>query len=138
MYESAGEALREWAGRSLALPGASSRSRQWFDLAVVWTVQGMPGLRVWRAALRAWIHRSPRAALPALRPRDAVLLGIRWSLQVALARVYRRGAGGSAGAVRGGRPDPLALLAPFADPIAAIALTRGTVAPVRTWRGRRM
>jgi dolichol-phosphate mannosyltransferase len=126
MYESAGEALREWAGRSLALPGASSRSRQWFDLGVVWTVQGCPALRVWRAVARAAMHRSLRAALPALRPTDIALLAIRWSLQIALRRVYRRGA----------RADLLALAAPLADPVAVVALTRGTIAPVRSWRGR--
>lgn len=138
MYASAAEALREWAGRSLALPGASPVGRQYLDLAVVWAVQGLPGLHLWRALLRLAVSRSPRHAAAALRPRDWLLLGIRLGLAGALTRVYRRGASGGTAGGRGrrGRPDPLALLAPLADPVAAAALTRGTVRPVRRWRGR--
>ncbi len=146
MYESAGEAIREWAGRSLALPGASPRSRQLLDLGVVWAVQGLPGLRLWWGLLRLSATRSPRRALATLRPLDWVALGVRLALVGALTKVYRRYAVGGdltsddavAPSVAGaaGRTDPLALLAPLADPIAAAALTRGTLRPVRTWRGR--
>ena len=147
MYESAGEALREWAGRSLALPGAASRPRQLLDLGVVWSVQGLPGLRLWRALTVLALTGSPRRAAGVLRPRDWVLLGMRFALQGALTRVYRRGRGRDRHAAadsRGAadpsldatRPDLLAALAPLADPVAAAALTRGTLAPVRRWRGR--
>ncbi len=145
MYESAGEALREWAGRSLALPGAAPRPRQLFDLGVVWTVQGLPGLRVWRGLVRGLLRGSVRDGFAVLRPYDVGMLALRWSLQLALLRVYRRsarpagpaGPAGQDGATNGGdAPDWLSLLAPFADPVAAAALTRGTFAPVRVWRGR--
>ena len=147
MYESAGEALHEWAGRSLALPGASSRARQLFDLGVIWTVQGLPGLRLWLVVARLAAGRSPRRALASLRPRDWVLLGVRAGLVGALTKVYRRGGAyggrpvpadlaGEPGGPGADRPDPLSLLAPLADPIAAAALTRGTLRPVRVWRGR--
>ncbi|MBJ7471702.1 MAG: glycosyltransferase [Solirubrobacteraceae bacterium] len=171
MYESAAEAMREWAGRSLALPGASSRPRQLLDLGVVWAVQGLPGLRLWWVLLRLLATRSPRRALASLRGLDWGLLAVRWSLQLALTKVYRlpgdplpqdSAAGQDGGTVEDGRtprgaddgptsrrvdhgrdpqrtdggPDPLALLAPLVDPIAAAALTRGTLRPVRSWRGR--
>lgn len=138
MYESAAEALREWAGRSLALPGASTGARQRLDLGVVWVVQGLPGLHLWLALARLVVSRSPRRAAAALRPRDWLLLGIRVALAGALSKVYRLPApAGAAGGEPGG-PDPLAWLAPLADPIAAAALTRGTLAPVRRWRGREL
>ncbi|MDO9353982.1 MAG: glycosyltransferase family 2 protein [Solirubrobacteraceae bacterium] len=153
MYESAAEAMREWAGRSLALPGASPRARQLFDLGVVWTVQGLPGLRVWRGLIRGLLRGSIRDGFAVLRPFDVAMLAIRWSLQLGLAQVYRRelsvtvgdedsaveGEGTSGlegGVVSVSTVDRLALLAPFVDPIAAVALTRGTLAPVRRWRGR--
>lgn len=149
MYESAADALREWAGRSLALPGAATRPRQLLDLGVVWAVQGLPGLRLWRAVTVLACTRSPTRAAAVLRPRDWALLGVRFALQGALTGVYRRPLPqlrpGPAGAVAvsaadpsldASIPDPLALLAPLADPVAAVALTRGTLAPVRQWRGR--
>lgn len=143
MYESAGEALREWAGRSLALPGAASRPRQLLDLGVIWAVQGLPGLQLWRALATLGVTRSPRRAASVLRPRDWILLGVRFALQAALTQTYRRPRVGmdpaSAAAdpsLDATRPDLLAALAPLADPIAAAALTRGTLAPVRRWRGR--
>lgn len=143
MYESADEALREWGGRSLALPGAASRPRQLLDLGVVWAVQGLPGLQLWRALATLVVTASPRRAASVLRPRDWALLGIRFALQGALTRVYRRGrvgvdpADGAADpALDATRPDLLAALAPLVDPVAAAALTRGTFAPVRRWRGR--
>lgn len=154
MYESAAEAIREWAGRSLALPGAAPRWRQIFDVGVVWTVQGLPGLRVWRAVLRGLLRGSVRDGVAVLRPYDLGVLASRWSLQIALLRVYRRGAvvgqtganeqaaadviveGQQGRAATTGAPDPLSVLAPFVDPIAAAALTRGTFWPVRKWRGR--
>ena len=126
MYESAQEALREWAGRSLALPGAASRPRQLFDIGVVWTVQGLPGLRLWRAVLRGVLRGSVRDGFAVLRPFDLAMLALRASLVVALRGTYRRG----------GKPDAMAFLAPLVDPVAAAALTRGTFAPVRRWRGR--
>ncbi len=132
MYRSAREALREWAGRSLALPGAASRSRQAVDLALVWAVQGLPAVRLWHALLVAVRARTPLAGLRTLGPLTLLQLAVRLALQVALARVYRREVAGRS------VPDPLALAAPLTDPIAAAALTRGTVAPVRRWRGREL
>ncbi len=132
MYESAGEVIREWAGRSLAFPGAASRPRQLMDLGVVWMVQARPSLRLWRALAVAARRRSARAGLATLRPSDLALLAVRFGLQLALTRVYR---------VRVGRlhaPDPVALSAPLVDPLAFAALARGTLRPVRRWRGRAM
>jgi len=126
MFASAREAWREWAGRSLALPGAVSRRRQLVDLAVVGAVQGAPGLALWRAVLEALVRRSPVAGVRTLRPLDAVLLLVRLALVGALGGTYRRGR----------RPDPVSLLAPLADPVAVAGLARGTLAPVRRWRGR--
>lgn len=132
MYGSAREALREWAGRSLALPGAASPPRQAVDLALIWAVQGLPGLRLWRALLRAARTGSVGAGLRTLGPLTLLQLAVRAALQLALTRVYRREVAGRS------VPDPVALAAPLTDPIAAVALTRGTVAPVRRWRGREL
>ncbi|MEN0015650.1 MAG: glycosyltransferase, partial [Solirubrobacteraceae bacterium] len=157
MYESAGEVIREWAGRSLALPGASSRTRMYVDLAVVWSAQGGPGLRLWRALWRAARGGTRTEVLGVLRRADLVALAIRGALQLALLRSYRLGGRGARGGPRAeadgappargllgrfvprrGIPDPVTLLAPLADPIAVAALARGTVAPVRRWRGREL
>ncbi len=83
---SAREALREWAGRSLALPGAASRSRQAVDLALVWAVQGPPGGAA--LARAAGCRPCPHAAggLRTLGPLTLLQLAVRLALQVALAR----------------------------------------------------
>jgi len=87
-----------------------SRRRQLLDLGIVALVQGLPPLRL----------VSGRAT-----PLDVALLALRGALQHAILSGYRR-------------RTPVAWLAPLADPLAVLALARGTLAPVRRWRGRQL
>jgi dolichol-phosphate mannosyltransferase len=108
MYESAMETWNEWARRSLALPDVTSPAWRAADAATIWLVQGLPMLRL----LTGRVTRLDRVAL-------ALRAGI---LAASVSAYSRRGV-------------PF-WLSPLLDPLAALALTLGAVAPRRTWRGR--
>lgn len=108
MYESAAETWNEWARRSLALPDVTSPAWRAADAATIWLVQGLP-------VLRLLTGRATRL--------DRVLLALRAAVLAASVPAYTR------------RGLPF-WLSPLADPLAALALTLGAVAPRRTWRGR--
>lgn len=122
-YTSARETWREW-GRSLDLKDASSRARQWGDVAFLAIVQGTP-LPVLLGAAAVALTAGP-AALHVARPlvaTSALLLLVRVLLQFALAGSYdRRGA-------------PF-WLSPTADPLAALRILLSTMRRPTTWRGR--
>ncbi len=107
MHASVGELWTEWA-RTLAMADVTSRRWQLLDLGVVWLAMAAP---IGRTAL----GRASRL--------DALLLLVRCSLLVPLARFYAR---------RG----PAFWLSPLADVATAVRLTLSTVRPSRTWRGR--
>jgi dolichol-phosphate mannosyltransferase len=118
---SAAAALSLPATRLLAFAGAASRPRQLVDLGVIWMVQGRPALRLWRAILLAARHRSLAAGARSLGPVDIAALALRVAVQVAMARAYRLRVG------KFSAPDPVAFAAPLADPVALLALVRGTL-----------
>jgi dolichol-phosphate mannosyltransferase len=120
-YTSARETWREW-GRSLDLKDASSRLRQWYDVAFLLVAQGTPVPVLAAAALLGTlgVSISDRAAL--LAPSIA-LLAVRLLLQRALAPSYER---------RG-----LAFwLSPTADPLTALRILISTLRRPTQWRGR--
>jgi dolichol-phosphate mannosyltransferase len=120
-YTSARETWREW-GRSLDLKDASSRLRQWYDVAFLLVVQGTPVPVLAAAAVLSALGFSLGAAAPLLAP-SAALLGVRLLLQRALAPSYER---------RG-----LAFwLSPAADPLAALRILISTLRTPTRWRGR--
>ena len=107
MYESATDAWRGW-GRSLALPGVESRSRQLAGLAVVTLAQTLPLARL--------VARRADAL-------DGALLLARLGVLVGTARSYAR---------RG----PAYWSSPLADTAATAALALGIVRRRHRWRGR--
>jgi len=107
MHESAAETWREW-GRSIALPGVTSRGWAAADVAVIWLTLGLPPLRV-------LARRAGRL--------DWTLLALRAAMLAAVAPSYAR------------RGAPF-WLSPLADPLAAARLTWSAVRPSRRWRGR--
>lgn len=120
-YTSARETWREW-GRSLDLKDASSRPRQWGDVAFLAVVQGTPlPVLVVAALLAATAHFPP--ALAPLVATSALLVAVRVLLQLALAGSYER---------RG-----LAFwLSPAADPLAALRIVLSTIRRPTRWRTR--
>jgi dolichol-phosphate mannosyltransferase len=121
-YTSAREAWREW-GRSLDLKDATTRARQWADVAFLVLVQGTPLIAL--AALLSHVVRGAPlgAAGRALLATSGILVAVRVLLQFALARSY---------AVRG----PTFWLSPLADPLAALRILLSTVRRPTKWRGR--
>jgi dolichol-phosphate mannosyltransferase len=108
MFESLGDAWNGW-GRSLALPGIEPRSRQLFDLAIVVLAQVLP---------------IPRLLLRRGDVIDVVLALTRIGTLAGTRRAYERN-------------DAAYWLSPLADPVAAVAIARGTARRRRqTWRGR--
>ena len=107
MHERGGDVWGGW-GRSLPLAEVTSRPRLAADLATTWVVLALP---------------LPRLLLRRGDALDAGLLAVRLGVLAALAPSYAR---------RG-----LAYwCSPLADLPVAVALTRGALRPVRTWRGR--
>lgn len=111
MYESFADAWHGW-GRSLALPGVESRSRQLVDLGVVVLAQALP---TWRLLTR-------RAD-----PLDLVLVLVRVGTLYGTSSVYADGRR---------TPGPAYWLSPLADVPAAIALASGILRRRQRWRGR--
>ena len=123
-YASASDAWREW-GRSLDLKDATSRVRQWGDVAFLLIVQALPLPLLLVAAMLALTgHLAPGIATWALAILPAVAVGIRVLLQVAIAPSYER--------------QGLAFwLSPLADPLAALRILLSTARRPTHWRGRR-
>ena len=121
-YGSAREAWREW-GRSLDLKDATSRARQWGDVAFLAIVQGTPVPVLLLLALAAWTRGDMQLLSTPLVGTSAALLGVRILLQRAFAPCY---------AQRG-----LAFwLSPLADPLAALRILVSTLRRPTQWRGR--
>ena len=107
MFESFGDTWRGW-GRSLALPGVETTSRQIVDLAVIAVTQALP---------------IPRLALGRGDVLDAALVAIRLGTLNGTRSAYERA-------------DVAYWLSPLADPLSAVAIARGIVRRRQTWRGR--
>ncbi len=108
MFESLGDTWSGW-GRSLALPGAETRPRQVFDLAVVLLAQALP---------------LPRLLLRRGDVIDVVLLANRLGTLLGTRTAYDRA-------------DAAYWLSPFADLVSTIAIARGIARRgAQTWRGR--
>ncbi len=107
MYGSAGETWRGW-GRSIASREVASPRQVALELATLWLVLALP-------VLRALARRETVL--------DRALLAVRFAMAAAIGAGYRP-------------RSPLPLLAPLADPLAALACTRAVLRPDRTWRGR--
>jgi dolichol-phosphate mannosyltransferase len=121
-YTSARELWREW-GRSLDLKDATTRARQWADVALLLVAQGTP-LVTLAVLLPRLLQRAPLGpAAHALLATSGALIAVRVLLQLALARSY---------AVRGA---PF-WLSPLADPLAALRILLSTLRRPTRWRGR--
>jgi dolichol-phosphate mannosyltransferase len=121
-YTSARELWREW-GRSLDLKDATTRARQWADVALLLVAQGTP-LVTLAVLLPRLLQRAPLGpAAHALLATSGALVVVRVLLQLALARSY---------AVRGA---PF-WLSPLADPLAALRIVLSTLRRPTRWRGR--
>jgi dolichol-phosphate mannosyltransferase len=121
-YTSARELWREW-GRSLDLKDATTRARQWADVALLLVAQGTP-LVTLAVLLPRLLQRAPLGpAAHALLATSGALVVVRVLLQLALARSY---------AVRGA---PF-WLSPLADPLAALRILLSTLRRPTRWRGR--
>lgn len=108
MFESLSDTWSGW-GRSLALPGAESRPRQMFDLAVVVLAQALP---------------LPRLLLRRGDVIDVVLLANRIGTLVGTRTAYDRN-------------DAAYWLSPVADLGSSLAIARGIARRgAQTWRGR--
>jgi dolichol-phosphate mannosyltransferase len=114
-YASVGEMWREW-GRSIDLSDATTRVRQWADIAFLVLAQGMPA-----AMLVALLATGSTAR--ALLWVNAALLAIRVLMLLALRTSYDR--------VRW-----TFWLSPLADPLAVLRVILSTLTRRRTWRGR--
>jgi dolichol-phosphate mannosyltransferase len=121
-YTSAREAWREW-GRSLDLKDATTRARQWADVALLLVAQGTPLVTLAVLLPRVLLGAPFGAAAHALLATSGALVVVRVLLQLALARSY---------AVRGA---PF-WLSPLADPLAALRILLSTLRRPTRWRGR--
>lgn len=119
-YDSMAHMWREW-GRSFDLSDATTRLRQWGDVACIALVQGIPWFVVGAGALGA-LPVGTAAGLALLRA-SQTLLGIRVLMLFALWGSYERRTMGF-------------WLSPFSDPLAAWRLLLSTVRRPTAWRGR--
>lgn len=119
-YDSMGHMWREW-GRSFDLSDATTRLRQWGDVAYIVLAQGLPWLLLLAFAL-GLLSAQPPAGLALLRI-NQVLVGIRLLMLLALWGSYERRTIGF-------------WMSPLADPVAAWRLVLSTVRRPTGWRGR--
>lgn len=118
-YASAASMWSEW-GRSIGLADATTRLRQWFDVAFIVLVQGFPvPVLVWALATAG----APQALPTLLVAINAVLLCIRMLMSFAVAGSYSRHSAGY-------------WLSPLSDPLAALRLLWSTLRRAHAWRGR--
>jgi dolichol-phosphate mannosyltransferase len=115
-YESLGHMWREW-GRSFDLSDATTRTRQWLDVAFIALVQGVP-----LPLLLAGVATGARAGAAAMWV-PGTLLTIRLLMLGALRGSYAQHTWGY-------------WLSPLADPVAAFRLLLSTVRRPTQWRGR--
>ncbi len=120
-YSGLAEMWTEW-GRSIALVDGGSRLRQWFDIAFLSLVQGLPLPLVLLAAAGALVPVGWTGA--ALLGLNGALMATRVLLLLPLRRSYAR---------RGWSY----WLSPLADPAAVVRVLLTTVRAPRSWRGRR-
>lgn len=119
-YENLAHMWREW-GRSFDLSDATTRGRQWFDVAFVILAQGLPWLVLLAFALGVF-SRESAAGLALLRV-NLVLVAIRLAMLGALYGSYERTSIGF-------------WLSPLSDPVAAWRLVLSSARRPRAWRGR--
>jgi dolichol-phosphate mannosyltransferase len=115
-YGTGARLWREW-GRSLDLSDATPRVQQWFDVAFLWLVQGIPVPVLATAALGIGALGSGLVAV------NVALLIARALMLVPLATSYER------------RRVPY-WLSPLSDPLAAMRILWSTIRRPRSWRGR--
>ncbi|MBC7897503.1 MAG: glycosyltransferase [Cytophagaceae bacterium] len=121
-YTSAAHMWREW-GRSFDLSDATTRARQWLDVAFVMLVQGLPAPLLLLAATGAINVFS--GAGQALLWLNVAVFAIRLLMLGALKASYAEHSVGY-------------WLSPLADPLAALRLVLSTLKRPRQWRGRQM
>ncbi len=119
-YESVGQMWREW-GRSFDLRDATTRARQWFDVACIALAQGAPW-PVLLAAAAGIIDASTPAGLVLVRVNVAFVV-MRVLMLFALRGCYEARTAGY-------------WLSPLSDPLAAWRLVLSSVRRPRAWRGR--
>ncbi|MBK6487769.1 MAG: glycosyltransferase [Gemmatimonadetes bacterium] len=119
-YASAGQMWREW-GRSFDLSDATTRGRQWLDVAFIVLVQGAPWLVLLAFAL-GLLRVDSVASLTLLRTNQALVV-VRTLMLLALWGSYERRSMGF-------------WLSPLSDPLAAWRLVLSTARRPRGWRGR--
>jgi len=119
-YASAGQMWREW-GRSFDLSDATTRGRQWLDVAFIVLVQGAPWLVLLAFAL-GLLRVDSVAGLTLLRTNQALVV-VRTLMLLALWGSYERRSMGF-------------WLSPLSDPLAAWRLVLSTARRPRGWRGR--
>ena len=110
---------REW-GRSIGLADATTRLRQWLDVAFILLVQGLPLPIIAWCLTKAW---TPSAVPRMLVAINAVLVLVRLLMSFAIAGSYERHSAGY-------------WLSPLSDPLAALRLMLSSARRARAWRGR--
>lgn len=119
-YDSVGQMWREW-GRSFDLSDATTRIRQWLDVAFIVLVQGAPWLVLLAFAL-GLLRVDSVGSLALLRTNQALVV-IRVLMLFAVWGSYER-------------RSMAFWLSPLSDPLAAWRLVLSTARRPRGWRGR--